>query len=202
MLVKDNPFETETIDLQNENAPKRVGYRIRTARLARGMNQAELGDLVNLNSDRIQKYENGVRSPRPELLRQIADALEVNVLALTDPVISSYMNIMYGLFELENYYGIKLEKGDMKYCLTIDSENGLYKYLEDWYQEYDSIQLSLRAASTEQEQEEVMERYLDWKRNYPNGVSESEVKKVQKQKIRDQIEALQEQLNRLESVGE
>ncbi len=60
------------MDFNEETAADRVGRRIREIRMAQGMSQAELGEAVGLNADRIQKYENGARKPRADLLKRIA----------------------------------------------------------------------------------------------------------------------------------
>ena len=82
---------------------ERIGKRIRTIREVRGLSQSQLGERVGLNADRIQKYENGARKPKKELLKQIARALGVQTMAIADPIIAVNMDItaMYALFELE-----------------------------------------------------------------------------------------------------
>ena len=51
---------------------KRIGSRIREIRTMRGMSQDEFGQLVGLSADRVQQYENGFRTPKPELLKKYA----------------------------------------------------------------------------------------------------------------------------------
>ena len=66
-----------------------VGKRIRFFRWLRGMTQKELGKAVGFSSRtasvRIAQYEIGARTPKPELLRHIANALNVSEDALTTP---------------------------------------------------------------------------------------------------------------------
>ena len=59
MIGVDNPLGQDPIDFYDETAASRIGNRIRTIRVEKGMSQAELGNLVGLTADRIQKYENG-----------------------------------------------------------------------------------------------------------------------------------------------
>lgn len=42
------------------------------------MSQSDLGNLIGLNSNRVQQYENGARKPKLDLAKKIAAALEVD----------------------------------------------------------------------------------------------------------------------------
>ena len=42
-------------------------------RESQGLSQAELGEKVGLSADRIQKYENGARKPKNDMLKNIFD---------------------------------------------------------------------------------------------------------------------------------
>ena len=95
------PFGQEIVDFNEETSADRVGGRIRKIRRARNLSQSELGESVGLSADRIQKYENGVRRPKMDMMKKIADALGVDALALTDPVVSNYMGAMYAFFEMD-----------------------------------------------------------------------------------------------------
>ncbi|MCR4727214.1 MAG: helix-turn-helix transcriptional regulator, partial [Lachnospiraceae bacterium] len=73
MIMVRNQFGVkDPIDFNEDTSADRVGARIRTIRMAKGMSQAELGEKVGLNADRIQKYENGARKPKPDMLKEIA----------------------------------------------------------------------------------------------------------------------------------
>ena len=78
-------------DFNVSTEAERIGKRIRTIRIARGLSQTQLGEKVGLNADRIQKYENGARKPKKELLKQIARALGVQPMAIADPIIDVNM---------------------------------------------------------------------------------------------------------------
>lgn len=56
-----------------------IGNRIREIRLSRGLTQGQLADLTDLKRTAIGNYENGVREPKMDVLRKIADALHVDV---------------------------------------------------------------------------------------------------------------------------
>jgi transcriptional regulator with XRE-family HTH domain len=91
--------------------------RIRAIRTEKGMSQAELGQAVGLNADRIQKYENGARKPKFDMLKQFAYALGVETIALIDPVVSNYIGAMYAFFAMEEDYELEVKKDGAKYSI-------------------------------------------------------------------------------------
>ena len=66
-----------------------IGDKISFIRTLRGYTQADLGKKVDLQGDRIRQYENDVRTPKADMLKAIADALDVDVAALSDINITS-----------------------------------------------------------------------------------------------------------------
>lgn len=85
-----------------------VGNRIKRARNFRGMTQKELGIAVGLEEKsadiRIAQYESGTRTPKEELLRKIAEVLDVNYRSLYESNLYAAEDIMYTLFELDEHY--------------------------------------------------------------------------------------------------
>ena len=83
-----------------------VGKRIRFFRRLRSMTQKELGKAVGFSSRtasvRIAQYEIGARIPKPELLKQISDALNISADALTTPDLENVTCLMHTLFALED----------------------------------------------------------------------------------------------------
>jgi transcriptional regulator with XRE-family HTH domain len=57
----------------------RIGMRIRTLRLERGLSQAELGELLGVSFQQVQKYEKGVNRVSAGRLHRVAEALRVPV---------------------------------------------------------------------------------------------------------------------------
>ena len=57
----------------------RIGLRIRTLRLERGLSQAELGELLGVSFQQVQKYEKGVNRVSAGRLHRVAEALQVPV---------------------------------------------------------------------------------------------------------------------------
>ena len=90
----------------NENPAKRVnemniGEKIKRIRQHRRMTQKELGELVDLSANRIAQYEMGYRVPKKPLLNQIAEALRVSPLALSDGGNGPANDILEQLFWLD-----------------------------------------------------------------------------------------------------
>ena len=69
-----------------------VGDRIKRARNLRGMTQKELGIAIGFEEKsadiRIAQYESNTRTPKEELLRKIAEVLDVNY-AITSRTVPS-----------------------------------------------------------------------------------------------------------------
>lgn len=131
MIIRKNLFGQDPAEYDAETAADRIGNRIRKIRIDRGLSQTELGERIGLSADRVQKYENGARKPKMEMLIKIADALGVSSLALSDPNTTSYLGAMYALFEIESTYGLKIEEKNNAVSLTVEYDNELYDYHEE-----------------------------------------------------------------------
>ncbi len=204
MIFVNNPYGQDPMDFNEETAADRVGRRIREIRMAQGMSQAELGEAVGLNADRIQKYENGARKPKADLLKKIASVLDVSTLALTDPVTTNYLGAMFAMFELEHTFNMKIEKtpDDQPpgYCLSVDFREGMYKHMEEWFKIYEQTQSRLEAALTEEEREAILKEYRMWQWSYPKALTDRTDKAMQKARIQEQIDKLQQLKDELDSL--
>ena len=93
-----------------------IGERIRFIRNLRGMTQKYLGIMAGLperTADiRMAQYEAGTRTPKEDLTKALAHALDVSPDALTVPDIDTYIGLMHTLFALEDIYGLTIEKRD------------------------------------------------------------------------------------------
>lgn len=174
MIINNNSFGQDPTDYNEKTAASRVGDRIRKIRTEKGLSQTELGEMVGLTADRIQKYENGARKPKADLLKKIAAALDVSPLALTDPVTTNYIGAMYAMFELENTFNMKIEKSGEDETpamrLTVDFQHHMYEYMKEWYEMYSQIQSELEVASSDEEREEIIKSYHNWQWSYPQGI--------------------------------
>jgi transcriptional regulator with XRE-family HTH domain len=62
---------------KSTSAGETLGQRIRTFRLAKGLTQTELGELVDLSQRQITYYEAAEGSPSPAMLVRLAEVLDV-----------------------------------------------------------------------------------------------------------------------------
>ncbi len=66
-----DPF-TETLNRQ-------IGKRLRDARVMRGLSLKQLGKIVGVTSQQVQKYEDGVNGLSPAKMKLFADSLGVTI---------------------------------------------------------------------------------------------------------------------------
>ncbi|MDE7220739.1 MAG: helix-turn-helix domain-containing protein [Oscillospiraceae bacterium] len=144
-----------------------VGKRIRFFRRLRGMTQKELGKAVGFSSRtasvRIAQYEIGARTPRPELMKQISEVLNVSEDALTTPDLENVTCLMHTLFALED--------ACFFHVLSLAGNIELWSDIED-----DSIPLAVRVMlkTWAELREKYMhgdiskEKYNQWRYNFPN----------------------------------
>ena len=174
MIMVNNQFGKDPLDFNEDTSADRVGSRIRAIRMAKGMSQAELGEKVGLNADRIQKYENGARKPKSDMLKQIARVLDVSTLALADPVTTNYVGAMFAMFELERTFNMHISKTPSDqppgFCLSVDFREGMYKHMEEWYKVYTKMKSELDVASTDEERKAITDSYNNWEWTYPQGL--------------------------------
>lgn len=144
-----------------------LGKRIRLFRSRKGLKQKELGEMVGFmgkTSDvRIAQYETEARTPKDDLIKQLADIFGVTPRAITVPNIDSYLGLMHTFFALEDEYGFKIstDKNGLP-CITLDEE----------HQTYDQIAPMLFAWLTQysklKQGELSQDEYDNWRYNYPN----------------------------------
>lgn len=90
-----------------------IGSRIRFIRKKKGLTQKELGIKLGFKEStaevRIAQYETGERIPREDLLKRIADTLEVNV-GFLNPDTRTVIGKMQLFFALEDDRGLGVKK--------------------------------------------------------------------------------------------
>jgi transcriptional regulator with XRE-family HTH domain len=166
-----------------------IGEKIKKYRTFKGLTQAQLGKLVGLSGDRIRQYESDVRTPKQNKLFEIADALGVNAVALSDPDLDNTNSIMHIFFELEEQYGLRFDKTDDGYLLSFpqNKESGaswLKNGLNDWIRKRNELQPDINDSTAAIEQKKY--DYALWKARYPYSFGE-------------QMNELQEVLNEFHS---
>ena len=198
-LMINNPFGQDAADFNEETSADRIGRRIRAIRTEKGMSQAELGKAMGLTADRIQKYENGARKPKFDMLKQFAYVLGVETIALLDPVVSNYIGAMFAFFEMEGLYELEVKKDGGKYSIQFGNgfTGAMNDYLKEWYEERETIRTRMENAS-EEEKKDILGEYHDWENNFPKALCDKTEKALQKVRIKNTIAELQEKLEKLD----
>lgn len=142
-----------------------IGERIRFIRNLRGMTQKYLGMKIGFTEKtadvRMAQYEAGARTPKENMIADLANVLEVCPQALTIPDIDNYIGLAHTLFALEDLYGFKINRIDGELCLTLDRENkshhSMFDIFNTWQQEFQKLKNG----------EITREEYDTWRYNYP-----------------------------------
>lgn len=156
-----------------------LGEKIKKYRLMKNWTQKELGIKAGFPSatadSRIRKYEKDVMAPKNDIRQKIADALDVDLSALSDINVETYEDVMYIFFELEEKLGMSIEKKDGKTYLSFDDSNKdiamLITYMNLWKNQKDSL------ASDSDTSEEQKKNYELWKSRFATNISEYFVSK-------------------------
>ena len=143
-----------------------IGERIRYIRNLRGMTQKYLGMLIGFDEKaadvRIAQYESGSRTPKENMLADIAGALEVSPQALDLPDIDSDVGLAHTLFALEDLYGFRISSIDGELCLTLDKSGGM-----TYVSMFDIFNAWHKEATKLKNGEITEEEYNTWRYNYP-----------------------------------
>ncbi len=173
-----------------------IGKRIRFFRNRKGMTQKQLGEILGFlgkTSDvRMAQYESEARTPKQDLVKEMAHILDVSPRAITVPEIDSYIGLMHTLFALEDMYGLKIGKIDGEVCLRFDkSTDSTYSTMFDMFHAWQE-----QAARLERG-EITKEEYDQWRYKYPELDTSNHWKKtVPSQGLSDLItQALKDETN-------
>ena len=141
------------------------GKRIRLFRTRKGLYQKQLGEMLGFmgkTSDvRIAQYENEARTPKDDLIKEMASIFDVSPRAITVPYIDSYVGLMHTFFALEDMYGIKIGELDGELCLRLNKNSKEYLHLLEMFQAWRSV--AVKAESGEITSDE----YDEWRYKYP-----------------------------------
>lgn len=148
-----------------------IGERIRFIRNLRGMTQKFLGLQVGFSERtadiRMAQYESGSRTPKADLVEQLADALDVSTEALNVPNIDSYTGLMHTLFALEDLYGFKIDRLDGEICIRINRQNGLtFAKMTGLLEPWEEMAQKYRNGEISREE------YDQWRYRYPRSEAE------------------------------
>ena len=141
-----------------------IGERIRFFRHLRGMTLKALGLAVGFSPRtaevRMSQYEKGLRTPKADLIENLAYRLQVSTDALNVPDIDTYQGFMHTLFAIEDLYGLQIGKLDGELCLHFNSIEARMKFRDDfdaWYTVLRRYQLG----------EITKEEYDHWRYTFP-----------------------------------
>lgn len=161
------------------------GKRIKYFRNRKGMKQKELGELLGFlgkTSDvRVAQYETEARTPKADLVKEMAQIFDVSTRAINVPNIDSYLGLMHTLFALEDMYGIKIGEIDGELCLRLDREHKEYQHLFKPFHAWQQMAAKLEAGEISQEE------YDNWRYNYPKMDTSEIWAKVPSQELSDEL---------------
>ena len=171
-IIVKNLGGVDKAEFSEKTSAQRIGRRIRRIRTARGLSQSELGEKVGLSSDRVQKYENGIRKPKMDLMKKLAAALDVDTLAFTDPDVSNHIGLMYGLFEIEELFDIKVEEQGPDVLVRFNgrSSSQIINLLYSWVEEIKRRDEALENAKSNEERTAILQKYYDWEWAFPRAL--------------------------------
>ena len=143
-----------------------IGKRIRFFRNRKGMTQKQLGEILGFlgkTSDvRMAQYETEARTPKHDLVKEMANIFDVSTHALTVPDIDTYIGLMHTLFALEDMYGLKIGEIDGEICLRLDkSDYSTYSSMFDMFHAWQEQAAKLKAG------EITKADYDRWRYRYP-----------------------------------
>lgn len=148
-----------------------IGERIKYIRNLKNFTQKYLGQLIGFPEKtadiRIAQYESGTRTPKADITKELAKALEVSPLALDVPNIDSELGLMHTLFALEDIYGLQAEEKDGETKLSFSNASVL-RTVKAWAEQ----SAKLKAG------EITKEEYDEWRYNYPKYDTDSEYVKL------------------------
>jgi len=141
------------------------GKRIRLFRTRKRLLQKQLGELLGFQGKttevRIAQYENESRTPKEDLVKQMASVLDVSPYAINVPEIDTYVGLMHTLFALEDMYGFKAGVIDGEYCIRLDREHSRYLAM------FDMVKIWADMAQKVHDEKITKDDYDSWRYNYP-----------------------------------
>lgn len=144
-----------------------IGERINFLRNLKGMTMKVFGMSIGFTEKqadvRISQYESGKRSPKENIINDMAKSLEVSPQALDVPNIDSYTALLHTLFAIEDIYGLRIGEIDGELCLRLNKFKGTtYVQMLDMFTEWNKMSRDLRDDQISKEE------YDTWRYNYPN----------------------------------
>ncbi len=202
MITTKNIFGEDSSLRRKEISDERIGQKIHEIRKFRGLTQKELGEKVGLSADRIRKYENGYRTPKNQMLDNLADALDVPKEALRKPDVSTPEGCMQAFFQMQRDYNLKIER-DENNCIKLYFEDGrkgtMNAYLNDWVKKYSVYEKKMEELQTDKAKKLVQDDYDEWIYTYPESIYSNKKMREQRKKNEDRINQEIAELERLKN---
>ncbi len=179
---------------RKDGAKMTLGEKIKFARQLRGMTQKELGLKVGFSEstadNRIRQYEIGKMKPKADKLELIAEALDVDIDALTDIDIGSIAGnrLPHLLFEMERENGLTVQKVGDQFMMSFNTQHQVGEFYNDalsaWYYARKKY-----LESSADDKEESLKAYYLWTLKYPFSVmaEEEAISNHIKEKYSDEI---------------
>lgn len=155
-----------------------VGDRIKRIRNLRGLTQKELGLAIGFDDKtadvRIAQYESGTRTPKEDMLRKIAEVLDVNYRSIYEPSLYAAEDVIYTLFELDEHYPINLHAiedntdplSPDKHIAVNFNAHLLDEFLAEWRQRKKDLADGVISKA----------EYMEWKLNWPQTCDDGSLK--------------------------
>ena len=163
-----------------------IGERIRFIRNLRGMTQKWLGQAVGFPEKtadvRMAQYESGSRTPKEDLVKALANVLEVSPLALSIPDIDSNLGFIHTLFAVEDLHGVRVEQSDNEVHIVFDgskpnTDRSVFQMLTAWAEQ----------AEKYRNGEISKEQYDRWRYTFPAEDTTQRWAKVPSQELSDML---------------
>lgn len=169
-----------------------IGERIQYFRKRKGMTQRQLGRQMGFSERtadiRIAQYESGQRTPKAEMIKELAGLLDVVPEAISVPDTDTHLGLMHTLFALEDNFGLTVTVLDGQVCLKQDLNHPKYNTtLAEDMASWNEIKTKLTTGSI------TRETYDSWRYHFPEG-------RAAETKAR--LDALREERNRDNSIEE
>ncbi len=138
-----------------------IGERLKRIRTFRKMTQTQLGEAVGLSDVRIRQYELGNRTPKSDMIHQMAKALDCNSRSIEESSLYAAEDVMFTLFELDEHYDMPLYEiesdGEKRICVGFN-----YSLMDDFLSEWMKKKEELATGKI------TKEEYFEWKIKWPH----------------------------------
>jgi len=143
-----------------------IGERINFFRNLKGMTMKyfgmSIGFIENQADVRISQYESSKRSPKENIISEMAKSLDVSPEALDVPNIDSYTGLMHTLFTLEDIYGLRIGEIDGELCLRLSkNKKNTFLSMFDMFSAWNEVSKKYKDEQISKDD------YDHWRYNYP-----------------------------------